>query len=51
MHCVAVSEPFCTFFTLKIMDHGPPVSWDDIAGLEFAKSVIKEIVVWPMLRP
>ena len=25
--------------------------WDDIAGLEFAKATIKEIVVWPMLRP
>lgn len=35
----------------EIMDHGPPVSWDDIAGLEFAKATIKEIVVWPMLRP
>ncbi|KAL6101511.1 fignl1 [Pungitius sinensis] len=35
----------------EIMDHGPPVTWDDIAGLEFAKSTIKEIVVWPMLRP
>nr|AFK11555.1 fidgetin-like protein 1-like protein [Callorhinchus milii] len=35
----------------EIMDHGPPVNWDDIAGLEFAKSTIKEIVVWPMLRP
>ncbi|KAK3745751.1 hypothetical protein QZH41_018158, partial [Actinostola sp. cb2023] len=35
----------------EIMDHGPPVTWDDIAGLEFAKNVIKEIVVWPMLRP
>ncbi|CAB3979824.1 fidgetin 1 [Paramuricea clavata] len=35
----------------EIMDHGPPVNWDDIAGLEFAKTVIKEIVVWPMLRP
>ncbi|XP_046850421.1 fidgetin-like protein 1 [Xenia sp. Carnegie-2017] len=35
----------------EIMDHGPPVDWDDIAGLEFAKTVIKEIVVWPMLRP
>ncbi len=33
------------------MDHGPPVAWDDIAGLEFAKATIKEIVVWPMLRP
>ncbi|XP_031573495.1 fidgetin-like protein 1 isoform X2 [Actinia tenebrosa] len=35
----------------EIMDHGPPITWDDIAGLEFAKNVIKEIVVWPMLRP
>ncbi|KAF7669897.1 hypothetical protein LDENG_00115330 [Lucifuga dentata] len=35
----------------EIMDHGPPVGWDDIAGLEFAKTTIKEIVVWPMLRP
>ncbi|XP_038046340.1 fidgetin-like protein 1 [Patiria miniata] len=35
----------------EIMDHGPPIQWDDIAGLEFAKTTIKEIVVWPMLRP
>lgn len=35
----------------EIMDHGPAVSWEDIAGLEFAKKTIKEIVVWPMLRP
>ncbi|XP_072177548.1 fidgetin-like protein 1 isoform X2 [Diadema setosum] len=35
----------------EIMDHGPPINWDDIAGLEFAKNTIKEIVVWPMLRP
>jgi SpoVK/Ycf46/Vps4 family AAA+-type ATPase len=27
------------------------VSWDDIAGLETAKELIKEIVVWPMLNP
>lgn len=35
----------------EIMDSGTPVHWDDIAGLEFAKNTIKEIVVWPMLRP
>lgn len=35
----------------EIMDQGPPVTWDDIAGLEFAKKTIKEIVIWPMLRP
>uniref|UniRef100_A0A8B9QRP3 Fidgetin like 1 n=1 Tax=Anas platyrhynchos TaxID=8839 RepID=A0A8B9QRP3_ANAPL len=28
----------------EIMDHGPPVNWDDIAGVEFAKATIKEIV-------
>ncbi|XP_028919745.1 fidgetin-like protein 1 [Ornithorhynchus anatinus] len=37
--------------TNEIMDRGPPVNWDDIAGVEFAKAAIKEIVVWPMLRP
>lgn len=35
----------------EIMDHGPPVAWEDIAGVEFAKATIKEIVVWPMVRP
>ncbi|XP_066985986.1 fidgetin-like protein 1 isoform X2 [Macrobrachium rosenbergii] len=35
----------------EIMDSGPPVSWDDIAGLEIAKTTIQEIIVWPMLRP
>lgn len=27
------------------------IGWDDVAGLEHAKNSIKEIVVWPMLRP
>ena len=27
------------------------VGWDDIAGLESAKSAIMEVVCWPMLRP
>lgn len=35
----------------EIMDCGPNLSWDDIAGLAFAKSAIQEAVVWPMLRP
>ncbi|CAL1535521.1 unnamed protein product [Lymnaea stagnalis] len=35
----------------EIMDHGALITWSDIAGLEFAKKTIKEIVVWPMLRP
>ncbi|KAJ3616223.1 hypothetical protein Zmor_011986 [Zophobas morio] len=33
------------------MDKRPDVTWDDIAGLEFAKKTIQEIVVWPMLKP
>ncbi|XP_035827724.1 fidgetin-like protein 1 isoform X2 [Aplysia californica] len=35
----------------EIMDHGTKITWEDIAGLDFAKKTIKEIVVWPMLRP
>ncbi|XP_076354429.1 fidgetin-like protein 1 isoform X4 [Tachypleus tridentatus] len=46
-----VSNSFRTAREQLIMDHGPPVTWDDIAGLEFAKKTIMEIVVWPMLRP
>ncbi|KAF4519187.1 hypothetical protein B566_EDAN008250 [Ephemera danica] len=37
--------------TNEIMYVGKPVEWDDIAGLEFAKTTIQEIVVWPLLRP
>lgn len=35
----------------EIMDSSAPICWDDIAGLEFAKTIIKEVVVWPLLRP
>ncbi len=35
----------------EIMDSGATLHWDDIAGLQFVKGVIKEIVVFPMLRP
>jgi fidgetin-like protein 1 len=35
----------------EILDHGDPVTFDDIAGLEDAKQTIQEIVCWPMLRP
>jgi len=37
--------------TLEMMDQNPQVAWEDIAGLKFAKKCVKEIVVWPMLRP
>ncbi|XP_076231082.1 fidgetin-like protein 1 [Calliopsis andreniformis] len=35
----------------EIMDCKTTISWDDIAGLEHAKKIIKEVVVYPMLRP
>ena len=36
---------------LEILEKSPSIAWDDIAGLEFAKATVKEIVIAPMLRP
>lgn len=46
-----VEPKMIELITNEIMDHGPPVHWEDIAGVEFAKATIKEIVVWPIMRP
>lgn len=35
----------------EIMDSDKSVTWDDIAGLEYTKKIVKEVVVFPMLRP
>ncbi|KAJ9540351.1 hypothetical protein OSB04_026857 [Centaurea solstitialis] len=35
----------------EIMSHDPYVRWEDIAGLEYAKNCLTEMVVWPLLRP
>ncbi|TKA75448.1 hypothetical protein B0A55_04870 [Friedmanniomyces simplex] len=35
----------------EIVIHGDEVHWDDVAGLEIAKSALKETVVYPFLRP
>ncbi|XP_061401455.1 fidgetin-like protein 1 [Musca vetustissima] len=35
----------------EIMHKFKPVDWIEIAGLEYAKSIIKEAVVYPLLRP
>lgn len=35
----------------EIMQDGTSVTWDDIAGLESAKKMINEIVVWPLKKP
>ena len=36
--------------TSEILDNSPSVRWDDIAGLDFAKQCVMEIVVWPMQK-
>ena len=35
----------------EIIERQPNVTWEDIAGLQFAKNTIREIIIWPMLRP
>lgn len=35
----------------EIMDKSASVCWSDIAGLEFAKKSVMEIVIWPLKRP
>ena len=35
----------------EIIDRTPKITYDDIAGLKFAKDTIQEVIVWPMLRP
>jgi SpoVK/Ycf46/Vps4 family AAA+-type ATPase len=35
----------------EIVIQGDEVHWDDVAGLEIAKSALKETVVYPFLRP
>lgn len=35
----------------EIVLRGDEVHWDDVAGLEIAKSALKETVVYPFLRP
>lgn len=39
------------FIESEILNSSPNVNWEDIAGLEFAKKTIKEIIIWPLLRP
>ncbi|KAL3669068.1 hypothetical protein V7S43_005452 [Phytophthora oleae] len=36
---------------MEIVDNGDPVTFDDIAGLQFAKKCVNELVIWPMARP
>ncbi|XP_015119116.1 fidgetin-like protein 1 [Diachasma alloeum] len=46
-----IDEKMIELIRNEIMDGGTTVEWEDVAGLEGVKKVIKEIVVFPMLRP
>lgn len=35
----------------EILDRKLSIDWDDIAGLEFAKTTVREIIIYPLLRP
>ncbi|RWS25276.1 Fidgetin-like protein 1 [Leptotrombidium deliense] len=35
----------------EIVENIASITWDDIAGLEFVKESVREIVIFPMLRP
>jgi SpoVK/Ycf46/Vps4 family AAA+-type ATPase len=41
----------CVCLLPQVIDASGGVQWQDIAGLETVKHLIKEIVVWPMLNP
>jgi len=36
---------------MEIVYHGDPISFQDIAGLTFAKRSVTELILWPMQRP
>ncbi|VDL91337.1 unnamed protein product [Schistocephalus solidus] len=38
-------------FVSQIMDSKTALEWDDIAGLKRVKDTLKEVVIFPMLRP
>ena len=35
----------------EILEKSPGITWNDIAGLEFAKKTIKELIILPLMRP
>ena len=35
----------------EVIYNGKQVTWDDIAGLAYAKKCIMEAIIWPMQRP
>ena len=51
MEVVSWSEAAAKQIFNEIVIKGDEVHWDDVAGLDIAKSALKETVVYPFLRP
>ncbi len=47
----SIDPKLVELITNEMLNRSPNVKWVDIAGLDFAKQSVQEIVVWPMLRP
>lgn len=46
-----IDKKLVSFIEGEILSSNPNVKWNDISGLEHAKTAIKEIIIWPLLRP
>lgn len=46
-----IEERMAELILSEILENNIRVSWKDIAGLEFAKKSVMEIVVYPLWRP
>ena len=46
-----IEERMAELILSEILDSNVRVGWQDIAGLEFAKKSVMEIVVYPLWRP
>mmetsp|Transcript_8629 Transcript_8629/g.35956 ORF Transcript_8629/g.35956 Transcript_8629/m.35956 type:complete len:555 (+) Transcript_8629:141-1805(+) len=46
-----IEERMAELILSEILDTSVKTTWSDIAGLEFAKKNVQEMVIYPMLRP
>ena len=47
----SIEEKLIEMIESEIITRNPCLKWDDIAGLEFAKKTVNEVIVWPLKRP
>lgn len=46
-----IEEKLIEMIESEIISRNPCLKWDDIAGLDFAKKTVIEVIVWPLKRP